>query len=64
MTYVSLLTEAFSGWSCRPAYINNGPHQAKAPVTNATHVKPNVDSMNDGFFNISGIGRQNNNRDK
>lgn len=33
--------------------MNLGPHQAKAPVTNATHVKPSVDSMNDGFFHMS-----------
>lgn len=33
--------------------MNDGPHQAKAPVTNATHVKPNVDNMNDGFFDNS-----------
>lgn len=51
MTYVSRLTDAC--WRLRPANINVGPHQAKAPVTNATHVKPNVDSINDGFFDIS-----------
>lgn len=51
MTYVSKLTDAC--WSLRPSNINVGPHQAKAPVTNATHVKPNVDSINDGFFDIS-----------
>lgn len=33
--------------------MNFGPHQAKAPVTNATHVKPSVDNMNDGFRHIS-----------
>lgn len=33
--------------------MNFGPHHAKAPVTNATHVKPNVDNINDGFLDIS-----------
>lgn len=33
--------------------MNFGPHQAKAPVTNATQVKPSVDNMNDGFLDKS-----------
>lgn len=33
--------------------MNSGPHQANAPVTNATHVKPRVDSINDLFLEIS-----------
>lgn len=33
--------------------MNSGPHHAKAPVTNATQVKPSVDSMNDLFLEIS-----------
>lgn len=33
--------------------MNFGPHQANAPVTNATQVKPAVDSINDGFLAIS-----------
>lgn len=45
--------------SRRPLYMNFGPHHAKAPVTNATHVKPNVDSINDGFRKISANSKKN-----
>jgi hypothetical protein len=31
--------------SLRPWYTNDGPHQARAPATNDTHVKPAVDNM-------------------
>lgn len=33
--------------------MNFGPQNANAPVTNATHVNPSVDNINDGFREIS-----------
>lgn len=35
--------------------MNCGPHHASAPVTNATHVKAKVESMNDGLKTKIGI---------
>lgn len=52
-THSSLLMFCFPFCNTKPAYMNFGPHQAKAPVTNATQVKPSVENMNDGFLEIS-----------
>lgn len=52
-TYSFSVIFSFPGCILRPSNMNDGPHQAKAPVTNATHVKPNVDNMKDGFFDNS-----------
>lgn len=54
-TYSLRVTFSLPGCIRRPASIKVGPHQAKAPVTNATHVKPAVDNMNDGFLEISAM---------
>ncbi|CAH2232856.1 jg16615 [Pararge aegeria aegeria] len=40
------------GCRVRPRKMNCGPHHASAPVTKATHVNANVDSMNDGLEEI------------
>lgn len=38
-----------SDWSVSPINMKEGPNQARAPVTNATQVKPSVDSINEGL---------------
>lgn len=53
ITYSSKLTLFVSRCTFKPYNMNFGPHQAKAPVTNATQVKPSVDNMNDGFLDKS-----------
>lgn len=52
-THSSILMFLFPSCNTKPACINFGPHHAKAPVTNATQVKPSVENMNDGFLEIS-----------
>lgn len=53
VTYSLSWMFSFPGWSLSPRCMNFGPNQARAPATNATQVKPAVDSMNDLFLQTS-----------
>jgi hypothetical protein len=44
-THSSCVTPSYPCCSFRPWNTNIGPHQASAPATNDTHVKPAVDNM-------------------
>lgn len=52
-TYSDSFKSSFPGCIFKPRYINFGPHQAKAPVTNPTHVNPADDSINERFLTRS-----------
>lgn len=49
ITYSFSLRFGLSVFNFNPKYITVGPHQDRAPVTNATQVNPAVDNINVGL---------------